>query len=165
MKVRLHDAFVTPGYFETVSFPLDLSSQELLTDVGIKAHPCVVTAEIRNEADIVTVRFFGEVQYDAACDRCLTPIRKTLAFDFTKDAQKDDISGEYEGIDVAPDETFDAEAETLHEILISFPVKHLCKDDCKGLCPVCGCDRNVTECSCEQKVLDPRLEILRNLSL
>ena len=165
MKFRLYDAFVTPGYCEKVSFPIDLSAQELLTDAGIRAAPCDVALEIRNEADIVTARFFGEIPYDAVCDRCLAPIRRTLSFDFTKDAQKDDISDDYEGITVAADETFDVEAEAVDEILLRFPAKHLCRDDCKGLCPVCGCDRNVTDCSCDPKPADPRLEILRNLSL
>ena len=35
--------------------------------------------------------------------------------------------------------------------------------DCKGLCPVCGCDRNVTQCGCEEKQLDPRLAALDNM--
>ena len=165
MKLRLHDAFVTPNYHKRVHFELDLSENELLSERGIQAHPCDVTLEIRSGADIVTARFFGTVEYRTQCDRCLKPIDRAMQFDYTKDVQKEDISDEFDGIILQADETFDATEEVAGEVLVSFPMKHLCKDDCKGLCPVCGCDRNEQECSCVQKELDPRLEVLRNLSL
>lgn len=40
---------------------------------------------------------------------------------------------------------------------------YLCKEDCKGLCPHCGADRNVTECDCESRQIDPRFAALRAL--
>ena len=49
------------------------------------------------------------------------------------------------------------------EVLMSWPLKVLCKEDCKGLCPHCGADRNVTECDCESRQIDPRFAALRAL--
>ena len=40
--------------------------------------------------------------------------------------------------------------------------KDLCKEDCKGLCPKCGCDLNEKECSCTTKEIDPRWAVLKN---
>ncbi|MBR2724398.1 MAG: DUF177 domain-containing protein, partial [Ruminococcus sp.] len=42
-------------------------------------------------------------------------------------------------------------------------LKFLCKDDCKGLCFKCGADLNTSACSCDTRVIDPRLEALRQL--
>jgi DUF177 domain-containing protein len=39
----------------------------------------------------------------------------------------------------------------------------LCRDDCQGLCPVCGANRNTIDCSCEVRWEDPRLAVLKAL--
>ncbi len=55
-------------------------------------------------------------------------------------------------------------AELLHEQLyLVLPMKPLCRDDCQGLCPVCGANRNVTACTCETTWTDPRLAGLKAL--
>jgi DUF177 domain-containing protein len=49
---------------------------------------------------------------------------------------------------------------------LALPMKPLCRPECRGLCPVCGGNRNLTECRCETRVTDPRLaplEALRRL--
>jgi DUF177 domain-containing protein len=49
---------------------------------------------------------------------------------------------------------------------LALPMKPLCRADCRGLCPVCGGNRNATECRCETRGTDPRLaplEALRRL--
>ena len=42
-------------------------------------------------------------------------------------------------------------------IVTELPLRLLCKEDCKGLCPKCGTDLNLGSCSCEHKEIDPRL--------
>jgi uncharacterized protein len=55
-------------------------------------------------------------------------------------------------------------AELIHEQLyLVLPMKPLCKDDCRGLCPVCGANRNTTACACETTWTDPRLAGLKAL--
>lgn len=51
------------------------------------------------------------------------------------------------------------------EFAVSIPLKPLCKDTCKGLCPMCGTDLNTGTCDCKQEDLDPRLAILQNLKI
>ncbi len=161
--IRLHNALITPNYFKSVAFDIDLSTQELLLERGIQDAKGRVTMEIRNTADIVTVRFFGDISYVTRCDRCLCDLNRVFTFDYIKDVKTGPKDDEFDGIMLAGDESFDYEQEVVTEVLISFPAKHLCSDDCKGLCPVCGCNQNEQECSCVQKELDPRLEVLRNL--
>ena len=49
------------------------------------------------------------------------------------------------------------------QVLLSLPVRTLCKPDCKGLCPRCGQNRNSQVCSCEEGPSDPRWEALADL--
>lgn len=162
-RIRLHDAFITPNYFKSLTFDIDLSGEELLKERNILGAQGTVTMEIRNTADIVTVRFWGEISYKTCCDRCLKELELAFPFDYRKDVRRDDADETFDGIVLAADESFDYEQEVVTEVLISFPTKHLCDEDCKGLCPVCGCNWNEQKCSCVQKELDPRLEVLRNL--
>ena len=51
------------------------------------------------------------------------------------------------------------------EFLLALPVKALCSEDCKGLCPECGHNLNTGPCACSRDQGDPRLAALRNLTL
>ena len=64
---------------------------------------------------------------------------------------------------VVEDGLLDIEELVVSDILLALPSKFLCKTDCKGLCPVCGTNLNDSECSCEKKQFDPRLEALKEL--
>jgi uncharacterized protein len=46
---------------------------------------------------------------------------------------------------------------------MSQPLKILCKSDCKGLCPVCGINKNKDECKCNNERIDPRWELLQKI--
>lgn len=48
-------------------------------------------------------------------------------------------------------------------LILQVQMTYLCKEDCKGLCPHCGADRNVTDCDCDKKQIDPRFAALRAL--
>ena len=48
-------------------------------------------------------------------------------------------------------------------LLLEVEMVYLCRPDCKGLCPVCGADRNKQDCGCEEKQIDPRLAVLGTL--
>jgi uncharacterized protein len=51
------------------------------------------------------------------------------------------------------------------ETTLALPMKPLCRDDCRGLCPVCGGNRNLVACACAQRTPDPRLAVLKDLKL
>lgn len=46
-------------------------------------------------------------------------------------------------------------------LLLAVPMKPMCREDCRGLCPVCGEDRNKVQCSCREESVDPRLAPLQ----
>lgn len=81
----------------------------------------------------------------AVCSRCLKELSHPVRIDeyaFDCDASKGDI------IDLT---------ENIREhIIIALPMKELCSEECKGLCPRCGKDLNVSGCDCSEKRVDPR---------
>ena len=64
---------------------------------------------------------------------------------------------------VSKDGFIDADDTLIEQILLELPLKHLCREDCKGLCPKCGADLNTTQCSCDTSDPDPRFDVLRKL--
>jgi uncharacterized metal-binding protein YceD (DUF177 family) len=113
-------------------------------------------------------RFQGDVSGN--CARCLESYLFTLGKDFTfvlkphdgatedGELSEEDLSFgfyEREEVDLAP-----LVRETM---ILALPTKPLCREDCRGLCPRCGANRNGGECGCRQEWSDPRLEVLRDL--
>lgn len=50
------------------------------------------------------------------------------------------------------------------ETLLGLPMKPLCREECRGLCPICGGNRNSHSCACEMRFPDPRLAVLKTLA-
>ena len=50
------------------------------------------------------------------------------------------------------------------ETTLALPMKPLCRQDCRGLCPSCGANRNLTACGCDTRPPDPRLAVLKDLA-
>ncbi|MCB0281113.1 MAG: DUF177 domain-containing protein [Calditrichae bacterium] len=100
------------------------------------------------------------------CDRCLEEYTEDLKTD-TEQIYK--ISAEQNPVDddfvfVSPDTTEIDLKDLLNEtIVLSHPIKMLCKEDCKGLCAGCGANLNNEECKCQEADSDPRWEELRKL--
>ena len=95
------------------------------------------------------------------CDRCLGDVTFEIpvSADETVEVSEgqvvtDDDIGPYSFVD---GEEINIDELILNEILVNFPAKILCQDDCKGICPVCGKNRNIEPCGCDDTVLDPRM--------
>ena len=59
--------------------------------------------------------------------------------------------------------TLDVDQLVGSEILIGWPTKILCSEDCKGICNVCGQNLNQGTCNCEDTSLDPRMSVIRDV--
>jgi uncharacterized protein len=53
-------------------------------------------------------------------------------------------------------DSFDSRPLVLEQVALGVPMKPLCREDCRGLCPVCGVDRNESSCDCAAQTTDPR---------
>lgn len=96
-----------------------------------------------------TVAAEAETILKSVCARCAKPFDEPLAFPvnamFVKAAE---ASGDTDAYPYTGD-TLDVTKAVLDEFFLSLPLVSECRPDCKGLCPVCGCDRNVQTCHCQ----------------
>ena len=67
--------------------------------------------------------------------------------------------------DVYSGKEIDLDPILREQLLLALPGYPVCKDDCKGLCPVCGANLNDRECGCDRHVPDPRWAGLKNVKL
>jgi uncharacterized protein len=135
--------------------------------------PATVNGKIRLAGNEVFVNGHVDTRAQVECDRCLKLIELPVNADF----ELEYITGsEYETSAVAElteaemsVAVFDGEALDIDEIvkeqiLLAVPTRMLCREDCKGICPQCGVDKNTGECNCETKEIDPRWAALKNLN-
>jgi uncharacterized protein len=67
-------------------------------------------------------------------------------------------------VDFYEDDELDLDRVVETETTLALPMKPLCREDCRGLCPACGGNRNVVQCACAERAPDPRLAALRDLA-
>lgn len=106
------------------------------------------------------------------CDRCLEEVPTTLHFEIDKEIPLENgtVRVASEEDDEEMDDTdyligFDLDVDKLiyREILVNWPMKVLCKEDCKGICKVCGHNLNKGECGCQRTELDPRMAAIQDI--
>lgn len=128
------------------------------------------------KATIDDIRLVGEfsTRLELLCARCLEPVHQDVqkSFDLLYrpqgvDAGKEEVSLGKEDVDIG---YYQGDGLLLEEVLreqllLAVPLKLVCREDCKGLCPSCGQNLNQGECGCARTDPDPRwhaLEGLRN---
>jgi uncharacterized protein len=134
--------------------------------------PLRVTARVRRSGHEVRLSGQIDARAEVDCDRCLkkvvVPVETTFdvtyvpAADYLEseaaELQEEDLSlSVYEG------EAIDMDELVREQVLLAMPARSLCSEDCKGLCPVCGINRNETPCECEGQATDPRWQALKDL--
>lgn len=135
--------------------------------------PVVLSAALTKDKAKVQIDGTARTTLELACSRCLERFRVPVdaSFDLLYLPWTEAAGGEQE-IEIGDEDINTAYyrdgvidlRDLLHEqIYLTLPMKPLCREDCKGLCPVCGANRNTTECSCESRWDDPRLAGLKAL--
>jgi uncharacterized protein len=143
----------------TPSFPYDFPDVTFGQDVE-------VSGTVQDMAGYMTLAIHAEIPYQTMCARCLTDVNGTFSVELNRDvAQKEQLQDEEEQERYALIENrkLDLENVISQELLLSFPSKFLCKEECRGLCVRCGKDLNLGPCECPSKEADPRLDVLRKL--
>lgn len=124
--------------------------------------PAVVSGNLSHRHGEITLDYRVEYTLCGACARCLEPVRRPEQAEFTHvvtEEDGDDIPEEWLH---APDGQLDMEEVAGSDLLLSLDGAVLCSEDCLGLCPHCGVNRNLHPCDCESrhKKTDPRFEAL-----
>lgn len=104
--------------------------------------------------------------FTASCDRCLKPVEQEISLAFSRQVWAPDAAADpavYEEQPFMDGFVLDVEDLLISEIVTSWPMKILCKPDCKGICPTCGRDLNTGKCDCDSFVPDPRMAAIKDI--
>ena len=162
MRLDLKDIIHVPGASKDFQFQLDLSQLEFYGSHPI-SRPVEAAGTVTNHAGALELTGTARSLLDLACDRCgkefsrekAVPLDCLLA-DELEDEENDEIV-------LLEDGQADLDELFTMALVLSMDSKHLCREDCKGLCPTCGKNLNEGACNCQTHQIDPRLEVLKQL--
>lgn len=128
----------------------------------------------KKDQELLEIHGKASIKVKVPCDRCLEDVDVPLELDFYEtvpsgaDTSPEKAESEPENDDADDESAFepdyylegynlDVDKLLFGEALLNWPSRVLCKEDCMGLCPVCGQNLNHGDCGCERKALDPRM--------
>ncbi len=139
--------------------------------ITLKA-PMRVCANVKDNHGCLTLTASVFAEYETVCDRCLSPISTSLSFSIERlieskgthiaadDFDEDDV----EDILQLSGGCVDIGADLAEAFVLELPMRHLCDEECLGLCPKCGKRLADGDCGCKnEKEIDPRLKVLQKL--
>ena len=148
MLVDISRAFKDPGQ----SYPFEASAEiEPLTvmDDPVRFSDVRLTGELVGTGEAVRVSSLVEADVESRCALCLEPVHMHLKTEidalFARDPDPDDPD-QYP-LDGYKIEVSDMAREAL---LLELPMRFLCSESCKGICPSCGANRNIAPCTCQE---------------
>lgn len=163
MKLDLGHVLDRAGEADVVTADVDLSGAAFYNRHPFCA-PVHVTAKAQNRVGVVTLDCTYDFTLSVNCDRCLAPMELPVSRTVSHTVVRA-LSNEEEDNDflVTADGIVELTELATNDILPELPTRYLCDENCKGLCPVCGANRNLVDCGCTVDTTDPRLEALKRL--
>ncbi len=161
MRLDLRKIIHVPGASIPFSFSLDLSQEEFFGERPI-SRPVTVEGLVKNVADVLMLEGEAKSLLDYTCDRCMSRFsrEKVVGLRFLL---AETLEGEDDGEIVLLDEgEVDVGELAYTAFILDMDTKHLCSEDCKGLCPGCGVNLNQEPCRCKKQA-DPRWAALEQL--
>ena len=170
MRIELENLEGSKGDFAHVYQPEDLNPVD--ERVSLTA-PAAVNGKIRLSGNQVFVSGHVETRAQVECDRCLKPVELPVSADFTLEyisdsdyetSQAAELTEAEMSVSVFDGQAIDVDEIVKEQILLTVPTRMLCREDCRGICPECGADRDTGECNCVTNDIDPRWAALKNLT-
>lgn len=168
MILSLSERMTVPGLVEELDVPLDCEDfrYQGLQYGFMEKPPMHVRITNQNKKRILVE---GNAVYTLSvpCSRCLEsvavriPVDVHVSLDFNREeterAAEFGEAGFLNGYDL------DVDSLVTDEILLQFPAKVLCGEDCRGICPKCGKNLNQGECGCDRDPVDPRMAAIQDI--
>jgi uncharacterized protein len=125
--------------------------------------PVRVSGGVFNRAGVITIKARADCGYVTRCDRCLKEITERFSVTFENVLAHEVARDIDDEIIVCADDKLDLDDLAGTNIILSLSMKHLCREDCRGLCPKCGKDLNEGNCNCGSDYINPQFSQLKNL--
>ena len=168
MLINLSDILSKEGETQRVEAMVDMENftSRLGTFPVQKKTPVHFTIQNKGKK-VLQINGEGSVTLLIPCGRCLSDVPEEIVFAFEREV--DMKQSEEERIKDSDESNYitggnlDVEQLVYNEILINWPLRVLCKDDCKGICSHCGKNLNQGPCDCKVENLDPRMAVISDI--
>lgn len=147
---------------ELLTFYIEYDNEYISRDdFGLKLKsPIRISGSATNENGIVNLKGNINTTTELQCSRCLENFNCNIdvAFDenFSKFPKDEDFYIFYK-------DTIDLKEMVIDYLILNMPLKLLCSEECKGLCPVCGINLNRYQCNCSKDNIDSKFAVLKDL--
>ena len=151
---------------EADRLPIDVSldfSQVEFQGMHPFTQPVHVTGCVTARAGVVQLSARVVFDFSGRCDRCLAPYSRPYDIPMEHTLVTTLENEENDDYILLDNYCLDLSEAVQTDILLELPYKSLCREDCRGLCTLCGKNLNEGLCGCNHKSVDPRLEVLRQL--
>ena len=156
------DLLRNPGHRRDESLEALLDDLRVLGSEVPPESPVHLDVHLEAVNEAVVVRGAVSVRWVGECRRCLGPVTGKLHAPILEIYEVQPTEGETQPL---LGDCIDFEPVAREAVLLGLPLVPLCRDDCAGLCPRCGTDRNHSPCDCSAEVADPRWSALDDLRL
>ena len=163
---------ITVSDIEREGLILDIQEPSL-TKASIKTvGPVEAHLEIHRYEEEVSIKGGIKGHVVLQCSRCLIDFQHDIDINVDLLYEPLPAISEEESYEIGRDEAeiafyrddeLDITEMIAEQILLTIPMKPLCDEQCKGLCPYCGADLNLQSCDCDKQYIDPRLAKLKTL--
>ena len=174
MKIDLRKALGGPKRFEFTLGPEWWARGDENDPVFSMDSPLRVRMDVHKAGDRFVLNGSLRGRLSMRCDRCLGLFPVDLETDFQLYLSADQVEGEESERELADDDMevrfvsdWEMEASEVirEQIYLSLPMKALCDEDCRGICPVCGANLNERMCECRSQEGHPAFQKLKTLKL
>ena len=146
-----------------IDYMLAVSTAEMGNAVNLSGvsfpSPAKVSGYITDNAGYMRLSLSVTLPYQTLCARCARDVSGEFEIDFERtivpEGMVDDAEEKEEDFVVVENGMLDIDEQLSEILLLDFPTRVLCKEDCKGLCQKCGKDLNEGPCNCPTKELNP----------
>lgn len=145
-------------YLKLPPAELGISPEDALIDGDV-----LLDFSVANVGDVVLLDGNVQAVFYRTCGRCTKTYRLTCIGEFKEKFYPAGTIGISEEELVFSDDLIDITQIVREGLLLAEPIQSVCSEDCKGLCPTCGIDKNTAECSCDAHEINPKFEALRQL--
>ncbi len=155
MYLELDAVFNSEGESIQFDYEFSLEDEEFVT-------PVKVVGAVFNKTGIVTLKADAKFDYSTSCAKCNKPLLKHATVPVRHILLSHADSDDNDEFIVLDGMRMELDELVSEDIYLALPSRFLCKDDCKGLCSICGADLNFEQCSCKAPS-DPRWDSLKDL--
>lgn len=168
MQIDVSNALPSVGDRESIKGAARLALSDVYDVVFAPGDEVGWEFEIRRIAGGVEVSGSISGAVDLTCYRCLEKFDFSVSVRVREHALwlgevEDEDSDEYAAEYMVTDGILDLEPVIRDAVCLAFPVRRVCDESCKGLCPSCGANLNVNPCGCDSTRIDARLKPLEEL--